>query len=55
MTLVARHSRPKELKGVSIDEIAKRYVAQFGERNVASSGIQAASPTPISFPQGPLR
>lgn len=32
MSLVARHPRPKELEGVSIDEIAKRYVAQFGER-----------------------
>jgi len=32
MTLIARHARPKELEGVSIEEIARRYVARFGER-----------------------
>jgi hypothetical protein len=32
MTLVARHPRPKELEGVSIEEIAKHPVARFGER-----------------------
>lgn len=32
MALIARHPRPKELEGVSIEEIARRYVARFGER-----------------------
>ena len=32
MALIAPHPRPKELKGVSIDEVARRYVARFGER-----------------------
>ena len=32
MALIARHARPKELEGVSIEEIARRYVARFGER-----------------------
>src|SRR5215475_12767211 len=32
MALIARQPRPKELEGVSIDEIARRYVARFGER-----------------------
>ena len=29
---VARHSRPPELEGVSVDEIARRYVAHFKDR-----------------------
>src|SRR5215510_6421550 len=32
MGLIARHPRPTELKNVSIEEIARRYVARFGER-----------------------
>src|SRR5262249_59173926 len=32
MGLIARHPRPTELKNVSIQEIARRYVARFGER-----------------------
>ena len=32
MGLIARHPRPAELANVSIEEIARRYVARFGER-----------------------
>src|SRR6516162_2248540 len=32
MAMIARHPRPKQLEGVSIEEIARRYVARFGER-----------------------
>jgi oxalate decarboxylase/phosphoglucose isomerase-like protein (cupin superfamily) len=29
---VARHQRPKELEGTSLDEIAKRYIGRFHEK-----------------------
>src|SRR3979411_1491379 len=29
---VARHPRPKELEGVPVEEIMKRYVGRFGEK-----------------------
>src|SRR5271166_4697438 len=32
MGLIARHPRPPELVNVNIEEIARRYVARFGER-----------------------
>jgi hypothetical protein len=34
MGLIARHPRPTELENVSIEEIARRYVARFGERKL---------------------
>src|SRR5262249_20291246 len=32
MGLIARHARPAELENVSLEEIARRYVARFAER-----------------------
>ena len=43
MALIARHPRPKQLEGVSIEEIACRYVARFGERKPDENFIPAGN------------
>src|SRR3981189_1973836 len=39
----ARHARPKELEGVSIDQIIERYVARFSDRRADWAAFEDAS------------
>src|SRR3977135_1439493 len=38
----ARHARPKELEGVSIDQIIERYVARFSDRRADWAAFEGA-------------
>jgi hypothetical protein len=38
----ARHARPKELEGVSIDTIIERYVARFADRKADWAAFEDA-------------
>ena len=45
---VARHPRPKELEGVPLEEIMKRYVGRFRDKKPDWAAFADADPPPAA-------